>query len=86
MLCKEEGETILHFFQQCAFIKAVWIEFPKTLGVPCFWEGPSLLQAWEKWRMRDDQDVMVALPLLVLWGVWLVRITLYLVINIVLLQ
>ena len=33
----------------------------------------TILGAWENWRRTNSLDVMLALPLLVIWGVWLAR-------------
>ena len=47
MLCKEKGESVLHLFLHCSFVKDIWKECTEKLGVPCLWEGPTVLQAWE---------------------------------------
>ena len=62
-----------HLFLHFPYIKEVWKECSKALGLICRWEGVSILLAWENWRRPENQEVMIALPLLVIWGVWLDR-------------
>ena len=31
------------------------------------------MHAWERWRSLGTSDVMMVLPLLVTWGIWLAR-------------
>ena len=64
---------MMHLFLQCPYIKEVWGECSKAFGIPCIWEGLSILQAWENWRRTVSQELMTALPLLVIWGVWLAQ-------------
>ena len=51
----------------------MWKECSKNFGIPCIWEGLSILQAWENWRRTVSHKSMTSLPLLVIWGVWLTR-------------
>ena len=53
----------------------VWVESCTMLGLDpaCRWEGDTILQAWERWRRHESSDVMIVLPLLVTWGIWLAR-------------
>ena len=78
-LCKSDGESVSHLFLQCPFIKEVWKECSRSLGFPCRWESNTVLQAWENRRTLAAQENMKALPLLVIWGVWLARNNLFFV-------
>ena len=72
-LCQDEDETVIHIFVNCLYIKEVWRECQKVLGRACNWTGISILRDWESWRRLETLDSMTALPLLVIWGVWLAR-------------
>ena len=73
ILCQADGESNLHMFLQCAYVKFVWDECSKILRVPCVWEGPSIFHALSNWKVGNNLEMMEALPLLVFWGVWLER-------------
>jgi hypothetical protein len=75
-LCKSEGESTLHIFLECQFIKDVWIEVSRHLKHRCSWNGLSLEQAWQDWWSNRENKVFRALPLLIIWGVWIARNTL----------
>ena len=70
-LCHDDGEFVSHVFVCCAYITEVWRECQKVLGRACNWTGISILRDWESWRRLETLDSMTALPLLVIWGVWL---------------
>jgi hypothetical protein len=72
-LCKSEGETTIHIFLECRFIKEVWSEVSRLLDLHCSWIGPSLEQAWQDWWSTRNYRGFRALPLLVIWGVWIAR-------------
>ena len=74
-LCRNAGETTLHLFLSCPYYVEVWVECCKLLGLgpACRWEGDSIIHAWERWRHSETTKVMIVLPLLVTWGIWLAR-------------
>jgi hypothetical protein len=70
-LYKNNEETILHLFLNCSFIKEVWRNCSRLLGFQCTWNETTLERAWQVWLNQRDYKVVKALPLLILWGVWL---------------
>lgn len=70
-LCKNEEESTLHLFLGCPYIREVWRECTRLLGINCIWNGPSLQRAWHFWLDRRDFKPVKALPLLIIWGYWL---------------
>ena len=73
ILCKNATESVQRLFFTCPYIIAVWKECSKIYGLPCRWEGINILQTWENWRISNAEDSMKALPLIVIWGVWLAQ-------------
>jgi ribonuclease HI len=72
-LCKYEGETTIHIFLECRFIIEVWSEVSRLLDLRCNWIDPSLEQVWQDWWSTRIYRGLRALPLLIIWGVWLAR-------------
>jgi hypothetical protein len=72
-LCKYEGENILHLFLKCRFIKKVWTETSRLLDLHCVWDGRDLEHSWITWWKTRAFKHLRALPLLVIWGVWLAQ-------------
>jgi hypothetical protein len=72
-LCKSKGESSLHLFLNCRFIIKVWKEISRLLNLHCVWEGRDLEHSWHTWWKKRDYKLLRALPLLVIWGVWLAR-------------
>ena len=66
---------MVHLFLKCNYCVEVWKECCKLLGLgpECRWEGVTILDAWERWRRMEKEDIMRVLPLLVYWGIWLAR-------------
>jgi hypothetical protein len=72
-LCKSEGENLLHLFLKCIFINKVWKETSRLLNLHCVWEGRDLDHSWFTWWKTRAFKHLRALPLLVIWGVWLAQ-------------
>jgi hypothetical protein len=72
-LCKTEEESSTHLFLNCSYINKVWMEISKLLNLQCLWEGRDLEHSWHSWWNNKDYKHLKALPLLVIWGVWLAR-------------
>ena len=70
-LCKADDELVNHLFLSCPFIKGVWLECSRLLGLLCRWEGLNVSQAWDAWWASHAEQNLKALPLLVIWGCWL---------------
>ena len=70
-LCKGAAESMVHLFLFCQYVIAVRKECSKIFGLTCYWRGDNILLAWEEWRRIVLIDSMKALPLLVIWGVWI---------------
>jgi len=70
-LCKGEYESVIHLFLHCSYTLAVWKECTKHFGINCVWRGYTILLAWEQWRRTCPNGSLNALPLLVIWGIWL---------------
>jgi len=75
-LCKSEGEYTLHLFLKCRYTIKVWTEVSRILDLHCNWSGQDLEQAWQIWWATRIYKSLRALPLLIIWGVWLVQNTL----------
>ena len=72
-LCKENSETIYHLFMECWYIKEVMKECSLICGVAFRWEGTSILEGWHSWCTNPSLWNCRAIPLLIIWGVWLAR-------------
>ena len=66
---------MVHLLFKCTYSVEVWTECCRLLGwgPDCQWEGDTILDAWERWRRLEKVDIMKVIPLLVTWGIWLVR-------------
>jgi hypothetical protein len=72
-LCKTEGETTQHLFIDCLYIKEVWTKVSRIMKQHFRWIDHSLEQAWRDWWENKELKAYKLLPLLIIWGVWLVR-------------
>jgi hypothetical protein len=72
-LCKTDEESSTHLFLKCSYINKVWLEISKMLNLQCLWEGRNLEHSWQLWWENKFYKHLKALPLLVIWGVWLAR-------------
>jgi ribonuclease HI len=57
----------------CRYTIKVWTEVSRLLDLQCNWYGQDLEQAWQNWWATRIYKSLRALPLLIIWGVWLVR-------------
>lgn len=57
----------------CGYIKEVMKEWSMICGTAFRWEGSFILEGWHNWCIDPGLRKFRALPLLVIWGVWLAR-------------
>jgi hypothetical protein len=71
--CHQAEETIVHLMLECPYSKEVWKEVERLIGIGNLWEGGSLEEAFKTWCNRKETSKIRALPLNIVWGVWLAR-------------
>jgi hypothetical protein len=73
MLCKNVEESSFHMFMEFPFTIQVWKEVSARLEHGCIWQGPSIEDSWKDWSASRSNENIKAIPLLIMWGVWLAR-------------
>jgi hypothetical protein len=55
------------------FFFQTWRVVSSSLGFSCNWLGPSIEEAWRTWVQDHIFKNIKALPLIILWGIWIAR-------------
>eukprot|EP01018_Ginkgo_biloba_P000430 Gb_04206 [translate_table: standard] len=72
-LCKESEETINHLLLTCLYAISVWKEVGILSGLKVAWEGSTLEESLRKWCENRLAKFVLALPLIIAWGIWLMQ-------------
>lgn len=72
-LCKGNEETSTHLFLMCPFTLQPWRDVSSLVGFSFNWLGPSIEEAWRTWVQDHIFKNIKALPIIILWGVWIAR-------------
>ena len=73
-LCKDNEESVNHFFLTCSFTSQVWSHSLSLLNLIFDWSGISLEEAWKTLSSSPPLAHIKSLPLLHIWGILLARI------------
>ena len=69
----KESESISHLFITCSFSTAVWSDCLSQVGLNHRWDGDTVNSAWDRWWRSFSRSKLKALPLIIIWGIWLAR-------------
>jgi len=72
-LWKNNEESLVCLFIECPFVKKVRLHCSQALEWWCFWKGTTIVEAQKLWFQNPSYKSIKSLPLIVTWGVWLVR-------------
>lgn len=71
ILYRDNTKLIEHLFVHCTFSKQVWTSCRGVLGDACIQEGVSFMNIRKAWVDERSTSYVLALPLLLCWGIWL---------------
>jgi len=72
-LCKQSDESLLHLFMACDFSKKVWEGVYGMENIVARWDGDTMDLALFAWSSDGRTSKIRALPLIISWGIWVVR-------------
>ena len=72
-LCKADNESVEHIFLHFNLGSEVWVECRRLASIYIIWDGRNIKEAWTSWHSSRVVKDWKALPLIIIWGIWLAR-------------
>jgi len=67
------SENIVHIFVGCGYMVEVSRVTSNLLGFPFIWVGTTLYKAFTSWVNNQENEESMALPFIIIWGVYISR-------------